>query len=59
MKMKKSMLLCLLLSVCGAMCILISCIGIVLDAIDMTRICNQGAMYNGYSGRMTGAISRV
>lgn len=35
----------------GAMCILISCIGIVLDAIDMTRNCNQGAMYNGYSGR--------
>jgi hypothetical protein len=25
--------------------------GIVLDAIDMTRNCNQGAMYNGYSGR--------
>jgi hypothetical protein len=35
----------------GAMCILISCIGIVLDAVDMTRNCNQGAMYNGYSGR--------
>ena len=24
----------------GAMCILISCIGIVLDAVDMTRNCN-------------------
>ena len=35
----------------GAMCILISCIGIVLDVVDMTRNCNQGAMYNGYSGR--------
>lgn len=35
----------------GAMCILISCIGVVLDAVDMTRNCNIGAMYNGYSGR--------
>jgi hypothetical protein len=35
----------------GAMCILISCIGIVLDVVDMTRNCNPGAMYNGYSGR--------
>ena len=35
----------------GAMCILISCIGIVLDAIDMTLNFNQGTIYIGYSGR--------